>query len=155
MSSFSHTLLLAAILDIFIIGTEHECTAPNHLCLTSSSLSRQDLARAETLLTSMRGSWQQVLWCLESGKHSQLHSLFADGHIEMIHLVQGTQRQCFVNLLFRKMKVSSLLRKLTSSSQYSRCCVHLFRHRCLALNQILFSCWPEVEQVSHTSIDKL
>lgn len=76
--------------------------APNHLCLTSSSLSRQDLARAETLLTSMRRSWQQLLWCLESGKHSQLQSLFADGHTEMIHVVWGTPRQCFGKHLIQR-----------------------------------------------------
>lgn len=133
---------------------EHKCIAQNHLCLTSSSLSRQDLARAETLLTSMRGSWQQLLWFLESGKRSQLQSLPMDTQRWFVWSGENTHNG-LVNLLSREIKVSSLLRKLPSTSQYSRCCVYLLRHKCLALNQTLFSCWPKVERVSHTSIDKL
>lgn len=133
---------------------EKKCTAPNHLCLTFSSLSKQYLARAEILFTSIRGSWQQLLWCLESGKHFQQQSLPMD--TERWFMWSGEHSyNGLVNLLSRKMKVSSLLRKLRSTSQYSRCCVYLSRHRCLALNQILFSCWLEVDQVSHTSFDKL
>lgn len=43
----------------------------------------------------MRGSWQQLLWCLEAGKHSQLQPLFKKGQTEMIHVVWGTCRQWF------------------------------------------------------------
>lgn len=152
MPSFPHTLLLAATLGIFVIGTKliHSTQSPLlDLFLSFQAGSSKSCCRHEGELAAA---------ALVPGVRKTLPAA--------ISVCRWTHRDdpCGLgkhtdkglgNLLSRKMEVSSLLRKVTNPSQYSHRCVYFFRHRCLALNQILFSCWYEMEQVSHTSIHKL